>query len=76
LGPRGKKGRKKRWNSRRSGEGQELGGDTLACGGRGWRDPIPTMGQILWYSGSVLYTVRNVLLNIHFNITMNMKHGM
>jgi hypothetical protein len=25
-------------------------GDTLACGGGGWGDPILTMGQTLWYS--------------------------
>jgi hypothetical protein len=26
------------------------GGDTLACGGGGGEDPIPTKGQTLWYS--------------------------
>jgi hypothetical protein len=26
----------------------QVGGDILACGGRG--DPIPTKGQTLWYS--------------------------
>jgi hypothetical protein len=26
------------------------GGDTLAWGGRGWGNPIPTKGQTLWYS--------------------------
>jgi hypothetical protein len=30
-------------------------GDTFACGGRGWGDPIPRKGQSLWYSMS--YTV-------------------
>ncbi len=27
-----------------------LGGATLACGGRGWEDPIPTKGETLWNS--------------------------
>ncbi len=34
------------------------GGDTLACEGRGWGDPIPTIGQTLWYSRYTIIPLR------------------
>ncbi len=38
------------------------GGDTLACGGRGWGNPIPTKEQTLWCSMYTIILLRGTLL--------------
>jgi hypothetical protein len=52
-------------------------GDTFACGGRGWGDPIPRKGQPLWYSMS--YTVipkRSYLSSLYSLLTLYRRCGL